>query len=116
MATGDSGSRLREAYLLSVVLALLVQFAPSIHALVLHEDSASPSGSSSQDRQVESGQSGSDPCAICTLLLNRHSPLPAEPLRGEDLLTAPSITPSPFVSTDSTVCIFADSRGPPAVL
>src|SRR5450631_4589906 len=116
MGPRSSRSRLREISSLSVLFTLLVQFAPSLHALVSHHDPSSGDGRAATLPQVVSEQNDTDICILCTLLLTRHAPLLPVRIEIGDLITVRSIT-SPLPSLPDTSDFgFAHSRGPPLTL
>src|SRR5258708_10186299 len=107
---------IREIYSLSLLLTLLVQFAPSIHALSPHDETSTSDSCSATAPQVEAPRSDKDSCRLCTLLLNRQAPtLPFNSNIGV-LIALRSVTPPLPALSEHSDCELADSRGPPFAL
>lgn len=116
MGPRRSHSLLREVSSLSLLLTLLVQFAPSIHALAPHDEAFSSDSCSATVPHIEAPRSDKDSCKLCTLLLNRQAPiLPSDSDIG-DLVALRSVTPPLRALSEDSGYELADSRGPPFCL
>src|SRR5579862_240936 len=104
--------------LVHVALALLVQFAPSIHLLSPHRhDSPSCSHGPGRVHVEESAAHGDDPpCPVCAHLLNR--PVLSVPIAVRyELLFTPAPEPAPLATSQARPAVQAsDDRGPPLSL
>lgn len=109
---------LREFACLHVLLALLVQFAPTIHALAPHDhaSSACKHGATSLHFESTKGDGDESPCLLCAHLLGRQALLIAVGLQWDASPTVRSSTSFPDVGPGICVLQLPDSRGPPAAL
>jgi hypothetical protein len=101
-----------------IVVALLAQFAPSIHVLSPHEhDSSSCTHAQARIHLEASPSDGKEaPCFICTHLVNRQAPAITPAIICElSFSRGPKLAP---LSTcpDKLTLEVPDNRGPPPTL
>ncbi len=109
-----SRSRVAAFASLNVLLSLLVQFAPTLHALTPHEEHSSSCTHSSQSLHVEAASpEEAPPCLVCAQVLGRAAV--AGPSRVEFNVDVKTIAFSPIVraAPRGFVPILPDPRGPP---
>jgi hypothetical protein len=103
-----------------VFLALLVQFAPSIHLLSPHQHEAAAEACKHASSQIHfdaSPASRNDaPCQVCANLLNRQIVLESISVRCQ-LTFAPAAKPAALPTNQDTPALqHPDTRGPPHTL
>ena len=111
---------MRRVVFAHVFLALLVQFAPSIHLLSPHEHNAETEACKHGLAQVhfEASPAGRDdaPCPVCANLLNRQILLESVSVRCERTFI-PVAKAAPLPTTEDHPALeHPDTRGPPHAL
>ena len=112
-------SRLRLAAFaaLNAALALLVQLAPTLHALTPHEEHSSSCKHSSQTIHFEAAPRGErPPCIVCAQLMGRQALVMSHDVRFDGEVSSPSVVPLLRLISTDPVATLPDSRGPPPTL
>src|ERR1051326_6488910 len=112
-----SGTAVRTAALFYFLLAVFVQFAPSLHALVPHDAESSTCNHDPNTIHFEAAAKKDDsPCAICAHFVGRQVLLLSVGLRFDDSDSVRSTLPPPPVPVDHSVLHLPCPRGPPSAL
>jgi hypothetical protein len=101
-----------------VALALLLQFAPSIHLLSSHrhDSSSCPHGQNRIHFEASAEAGDEAPCQVCANLLSRHLLCVSIAVRVEDATTIASRTPNLATYQATPDLLHPDDRGPPSAL
>jgi len=102
---------------LCALFALLVQFAPTLHALTPHEDHSSSCTHTSKSLHLEAApRNTSPPCVICAQMLGRQILLTPISVRIDGEVTARTLQPVIQIVPKDLVFVHSDPRGPPPAL
>lgn len=103
---------------LLIAVALLVQFAPSIHLIGPHSHESSSCSHTEPRIHFEASQADGkeSPCFVCTHLANRQAPVTATILVAEISITPASKIPPLATCPDPLDLQNPDNRGPPPPL
>src|SRR6516225_3839912 len=101
-----------------LLLALLLQFAPSIHLLGPHEHGRAACGHRTTQIHFDASprDEGDAPCPVCAQLLTRQLFVESAALQNElASITAPKST-TLLKGPEAPACLHPDDRGPPLPL
>jgi hypothetical protein len=102
---------------LSALFALLVQLAPTLHALTPHDEQPPDCKHGQMRVHFEASNGGSSsPCIVCAQLLQRQTVLSLVGIQITDALTITSTIPSIEIIPVSSILELPPSRGPPLTL
>jgi hypothetical protein len=109
---------LRRLAFVQVVLALLVQLAPSIHLLSSHRHEVASCTHGTPRIHFEAVSPGANdaPCPVCAQLLNRQAVADSVGIQSEIALTLTANLPSFAIHPGPSSLEHPDNRGPPQTL
>lgn len=111
-----SRAAVKSVALLYLLLASLVQFAPSIHALSPHEDETASCKHGAAGAHFESAKHKDEsPCPVCAHLIGRQVLSVSIAFRLDDSIVVRPAIQQPKTRATRDVFELPESRGPPSL-